>query len=659
MRLRSRLSLLIGIPLSVCLGSLALLVVVQSQSSIDGLYRAASQQLVSARADEVGRWLEGKLSAVRQSSVDEEIASLSEKDIAEYLARREAVLDKDVEIEFFADAKGDFLTTKKAKGNISDRDYFKAIFSEGKTEFIGNAVVSKSTGKPIINVVRAVKDSGGATKGLYAASVTLDTLSEMISRIKLGRSGYGLIVDGNMLMIAHPEEKLRMKVNFSEPSKLGYKGLEPAIEKMRSRQAGTQVYRDDKGVEKLYIFETIAATPGWTFGIIIPTADIREYGTSLVRLLAGASLITLLLLLAIVILVAERVARPVALMSAALGEIAGGDLALERISKAGLLALEKRSDEVGDAGKAMNAFVERLKSFASEVKGASLQVASGSQAVSASSETLSQGASEQAASAEEVSASLEEAASTTHQNADNAVQTESIAVKAADSAERAGVAVREAVGAMKEIASRISIIEEIARQTNLLALNAAIEAARAGEAGKGFAVVASEVRKLAERSQKAASEISDLSSKSSATADQAGRLVDETIPAIKRTADLVREISAASAEQKSGMDQIAKAIGQLDGVIQSNASASEELASMSEELAAQAANLETAAAYFRGVEASRASLPQAPRAPEAAKPLPKALPAAAPRGSKPAGKSSLAIAPRAAATPSDADFEEF
>ncbi len=203
------------------------------------------------------------------------------------------------------------------------------------------------------------------------------------------------------------------------------------------------------------------------------------------------------------------------------------------------------------------------------------------------------------AAAEEVSSFMEQMTSNIKQNSDNALQTDKISQKAAQDARKGGQAVAEAVNAMKEIANKISIIEEIARQTNLLALNAAIEAARAGEHGKGFAVVASEVRKLAERSQTAAGEIGELSSSSVEVAEKAGEMLARLVPDIQKTAELVQEITAASAEQNSGADQINKAIVQLDQVIQQNASASEEMASTSEELAGQAEQLQATIEFFK------------------------------------------------------------
>ncbi|SIQ51326.1 methyl-accepting chemotaxis protein [Alkalispirochaeta americana] len=270
-----------------------------------------------------------------------------------------------------------------------------------------------------------------------------------------------------------------------------------------------------------------------------------------------------------------------------------------------------QKDEIGILAKALQEMRDQLLSVVADIQSASANVSAGSEEMSGTAQQLSQGATEQAASAEEVSSSMEEMGANIRQNSDNAMQTEKISQKAARNATEGGEAVSQTVTAMKEISEKINIIDEIARNTNLLALNAAIEAARAGEHGKGFAVVASEVRKLAERSQKAAAEIANLSRSSVAVAEQAGTMISEIIPDIQKTAELVQEITAASREQNSGADQINQALMQLDQVVQQNASASEEMASMAEELSSQAEQLQSTMEFFRVNNSGRSG--EAPR----------------------------------------------
>ncbi|MGE5503389.1 MAG: methyl-accepting chemotaxis protein [Actinomycetota bacterium] len=257
------------------------------------------------------------------------------------------------------------------------------------------------------------------------------------------------------------------------------------------------------------------------------------------------------------------------------------------------------NDEITALLSHVNDMIGKLRSVVAEVSSASSNVASGSEELSSSAEEMAQGATEQASAAEEASASMEQMAANVKQNAENASQTEKIARQSARDAQVSGEAVDKAVTAMQTIAEKITIVQEIARQTDLLALNAAVEAARAGEHGKGFAVVASEVRKLAERSQAAAAEISGLSSDTVKTAREAGEMLVRLVPDIKKTAELVEEISAACREQDIGAEQVNQAIQQLDKVTQQNAAASEEMSSTSEELASQAEQLQSTIAFFR------------------------------------------------------------
>ena len=288
-------------------------------------------------------------------------------------------------------------------------------------------------------------------------------------------------------------------------------------------------------------------------------------------------------------------------ITAAAEEIADGNLTVvlrERSTKDKLM-------------QALASMVAGLTRTVSDIRAIAGEVSAASQSISTASVQVSNGATAQAASAEEASSSMEEMVSNIKQNAENAQQTNKIANKSAKDAQESGKSVLEAVAAMKEIASKISIIEEIARQTNLLALNAAIEAARAGEHGKGFAVVAAEVRKLAERSQKAAGEINQLSGTTVKVSEKAGEMLDRLVPDIQRTAELVQEITAASKEQDTGAEQINKALQQLEKVIQQNASASEEMASTTEELTGQSDQLVSALGFFRTGDEGHTSPQQA------------------------------------------------
>jgi methyl-accepting chemotaxis protein len=310
----------------------------------------------------------------------------------------------------------------------------------------------------------------------------------------------------------------------------------------------------------------------------------------------------------------------------------------DQISNGDLTVSPKPLSDKDTLGLALESMVERLRGVVADALAAANNVSSGSQELSASSEQLSQGATEQASSAEEASASMEQMAANIKQNADNAAQTEKIARQSSKDAEASGEAVSRAVGAMRTIAEKISIVQEIARQTDLLALNAAVEAARAGEHGKGFAVVASEVRKLAERSQAAAAEISALSGETVQVATDAGEMLNKLVPDIHRTAELVSEISAACREQDVGAAQINEAIQQLDKVTQQNAGASEEMSATSEELAAQAEELQASIAFFKVERANaKARTQQGSKVHATAKPGAK-QPSKAP-ASRPAGHS--------------------
>jgi len=383
---------------------------------------------------------------------------------------------------------------------------------------------------------------------------------------------YVFIIDSAGSIVFHPSlERGSTKFASSE-----------FVKTILSKKSVSQITADIDGTKTWFLFNYFEPWQ-WYVGYAVPVNVKYAAINKFLQLLLLISIISIVLMLGITYMSVKGMLRPLNHVIWTADSIGKGDLTV----KVGI----RTRDEIGHVLSAISDMLAKLKDIVTEAKSTAINVSTGSQLMSSSTDQISQGASEQASNVEEVSSSMEEMVANIKQNADNAIETEKIALQSADDAKESGKAVIETVSAMKDIALKISIIEEIARQTNLLALNAAIEAARAGEHGKGFAVVASEVRKLAERSQAAAAEINELSKTSVDVADKAGHMLQKLVPDIQKTAELVQEISSASAEQKAGADQINKSIAQFDQVAQGNASAAEEMASTSVELSSQAQHL--------------------------------------------------------------------
>lgn len=434
-----------------------------------------------------------------------------------------------------------------------------------------------------------LKWAAKVTAAILKGSMELDVETDP-HRCNLGKWYYseerreaeGLLPEIKPLLSALEEPHKKLHASAIQIDEL----LKQGDTKQANEVYSTKTANDLKEVQKLLREMHEAATKG-----IMTDEQMLAHASDTRRGVIGIGLIAIALGIAMASIIARGILVPLRKGVDLARSIASGDLAAD--------IDVKQKDEVGMLTEALREMAHKLGEIVGNVKAASDNISSGSQQLSASAQQLSQGASEQAAAAEEASSSMEQMAANIRQNSDNALQTEKIAIKVAEDAKAGGRAVADTVGAMKEIAGKISIIEEIARQTNLLALNAAIEAARAGEHGRGFAVVAAEVRKLAERSQTAAGEISHLSSSSVEVALRAGEMLSRIVPEIQKTAELVQEIAAASNEQNSGSEQINKAIQQLDKVTQQNAGVSEEMASSAEELSSQAEHMQEAIAFFK------------------------------------------------------------
>lgn len=469
-------------------------------------------------------------------------------------------------------------------------DYYQ-LPKKRKKESVLNPYLYPIQGVDVLltSLVVPILDEDGRFLGIAGLDLALNDLQAMVREVTIYETGYLNFLSNNGTIVASKRSdfigKNIREVTRSEAYVQGALSDGDFNIADVSAETGKTVLVHGVAVEIGY------SGTFWTVATHIPKDEIMAGANRLVTTIVIVGLVAVLLVLCAVYFISFSISKPIQKASDITNAIAGGDLT-QRIESKG-------KDEIAQLLGAMRSMKENLIQIVHEIKNSANQVSEGSEQVNETARQLSQGASEQAASAEEVSSSMEEMGSNIRQNADNALETEKIATQSAQDAEQGGESVKKTVKAMKDIAERILIVEEIARSTDLLALNAAIEAARAGEQGRGFAVVAAEVRKLAERSQKAAAEIRMLSSSSVDIAEQAGTMLEKMVPGIQKTAELVQEISAASNEQNSGIEQINQALNQLDHVVQQNASASEKMASMADALNKQAENLEDAISFFK------------------------------------------------------------
>ncbi|AMK10584.1 methyl-accepting chemotaxis protein [Pseudodesulfovibrio indicus] len=520
------------------------------------------------------------LAATSQAVID--AANGGDWETATAWLKRAKAQDPMLESLFVHDAKGISVVTTNEGGrgqDYSSRPYYTAIMKDGKESYISEITLSPATNKPRIAFVRAVK-SEGRTVGYVGMSIQGEAFSDFLAPIKVGANGYCFMFDHSGKILAHPDQKLI----FQDLSK--YHFIQTGI-----KDKNGFIEYDWNGEVKYMAFSQVRST-GWIVALTAERSDYLTEATRLQNQLIIVGTLALLVILGLVYYIIRKlVSKPLGIIVEKSEKVSRGDLSVDFSgSFSGELARLRDSFET---------MVESLHEVVENIQSGSENVASGAEELSATAQALAQGATQQASGVERLSSAIEQMTSSIDATASNARETEALASQAAEDAQEGGEAVAEAVSAMGDIAEKISIIEEIARQTNLLALNAAIEAARAGEHGKGFAVVAAEVRKLAERSGIAASEISTLSSSSMAVADKAGKMLEKLVPDIQRTADLIREITASTQEQNTGASDINTATMELDRVIQQNAAASEETSSTSEELSGQAVQLQQMIGYFK------------------------------------------------------------
>ncbi len=605
-----------------------LIAYISSTNAVEQTIKDQLSQVVTLTAQSLESWIEEARADVKSwsetpvyaTALPDSVVGTSARNVAAVeLAKLKAGYDCYENI-YLANAAGNVIASsdgQNAISNVADKHYFQEAL-EGKIAFsdVEKSDVSKN---PIFMIAAPVKTQEQVI-GMLIGVVDLEHFGQkFVDPVKVGKTGYAYVLRSDGLLFAHPEKKNILTLNVNDYS----------FGKELLGQKHAVISYEWEGVRKLVAFHRIDST-GWTVGAGAASQEMLAPIYRMAYINGGVACIVIMVMILFIVLLVRSIVAPLQRIVGIANAIGEGDMeqeiSIDRHDEIGILAEAMRNmianlraavqvagqiangdmtvavpvrSEKDRLGKALVSMTSKLREIIGDIAVATENVASGSQFMSSGSEELSQGATEQAAAAEEASSSMEEMVANICQNAENARQTELTATKAAQDAQESGLAVAETVTAIKEIAKKVQIIDELARQTRMLSLNATIEAAKAQEFGKGFGVVAAEVRALAERSQSAAAEITSLADASVRIAEVAGERLRTLVPDIRKTAELVQDISAATSEQERGAGQINMAIQQLDQVIQQNATASEEMASTSEELASQAEHLQGVIEFFK------------------------------------------------------------